>query len=470
MASFIADPNTGIDFTALDFDDLVGNVLVTQSPNTWQTQFGFIGNDYIVYHGVGLTYTGGSPTGGTLNELQRYESGALVYSISGFSIPAATFHAYIVADDVQGFLGQIFSGNDNVTGSNQTDWLYGYNGNDVINGNGGLDVLDGGSGNDSLYGGAATDVILGQAGNDLIDGGTGDDWVDGGAGNDTYYVDSTNDLASESKAGAAGGTDKVYSSAGEYTLFSNIEQLYLSGGADINGKGNSLNNMIVGNSGDNDIDGGAGIDSMIGGDGHDLFIVDNSKDVVTEGAGASSGMDTVHSTAMSYILANNVEQLVLLGDEDINGTGNALDNYIQGNDGANVLNGSGGKDTILALDGNDNINGGLGDDVIVGNGGDDTINVSQGNDRVLYTSFLDGHDVLTSFDGAAAGGQDVLDLDGFFDSADIATANRDGLVSIVDNGATVDVGINFFGGVIVIATLNTTSAVTIGEDVLVGTL
>ena len=209
---------------------------------------------------------------------------------------------------------------------------------------------------------------------------------------------------------------------------------------------------------------------MTGGDGNDLFIVDSSKDVVTEGAGAGSGFDTVQSTATSYTLANNVEQLILVGDDDINGTGNALDNYIQGNDGANILNGGGGKDTIFALDGNDNINGGLGDDVIVGHGGDDTINVSQGNDRVLYTSFLDGHDVLTSFDGAAAGGQDVLDLDWFLDSADIATADRDDLVSIVDNGATVDVGINFLGGVIVIATLNTTSAVTIGEDVLVGTL
>ena len=65
MATFIANPNKSMDFDSLDFSDLVGNVLVTQSPNTWQTKFGVIGNDEIVYHGVGLTYTGGMPTGGT---------------------------------------------------------------------------------------------------------------------------------------------------------------------------------------------------------------------------------------------------------------------------------------------------------------------------------------------------------------------------------------------------------------------
>lgn len=506
MATFVADSDTGVNFNSLGFEDLVGDVLVTQSPTTWQTQFGFIGNDYVVYHGVGLTYSGGSPTGGTLNELQRYDSGALSYSFSGFSIPAATFHAYLLADDVQGFLGAILNGNDSLTGSNQDDWLIAYNGADTVYGNGGTDILDGGAGNDSMYGGAGTDLLYDQAGNDYMDGGTSDDWLDGGAGNDsmygasgadlvygqagndsldggtgndflyggagndTYYVNSNSDTVTEDQAGAAGGTDKVYSTAANFVLSDNVEQLYLTGAADIHGTGNELNNTIVGNSGDNEIDGGTGNDTMTGGAGDDNYIIDSSKDVATEGAGAGGGFDTAYSSAATYVLNANIEQLQLTGNDDIDGTGNALGNYIQGNDGANVLNGVGGNDTIFALDGNDSINGGIGNDVIQGNGGDDVINLSQGNDTVIYTSFLDGHDILNSFDGDAAGGQDVFDLDWFLDQADVATEDRADLVAIVDNGASVDVGVNFLGGVIVFATLNTTSAVTVGEDVVVGTL
>jgi len=466
MATFIANPNKSMDFDSLDFSDLVGNVLVTQSPNTWQTKFGVIGNDEIVYHGVGLTYTGGMPTGGTLNEILRYDSGALSYSISGFAVSAAAFQGYRAADDVQGFLSAIFAGNDNLTGSNQNDLLRGYGGNDNMEGGGGTDLLLGGTGNDVINGGSATDVLVGEEGNDTLDGGTGDDWLDGGAGSDTYYVNSSSDLVTESLAGAAGGTDKIYSSASTFTLLNNLEQLYLTGNGDSKGIGNTLANTIAGNDGDNTLDGAAGIDTMTGGKGDDLYFVDHTKDVATEGAGA--GSDTVHSST-DYAIGNNIEQLVLTGSDDIDGTGNALGNYIQGNSGANFLNGGNGTDTILASDGNDTINGGLLNDTVNGNGGDDLITVFDGNDTVLYASILDGHDVINNFDGNAAGGQDVLNLDAFFDQLDVATADRAGLITLNDKGASVDVEFEFFG-TNVLATINTADAVTLGADVIVGTL
>ncbi|MTV33375.1 RTX toxin, partial [Rhodoblastus acidophilus] len=53
--------------------------------------------------------------------------------------------------------------------------------------------------------------------------------------------------------------------------------------------------------------------------------------------------------------------LVLTGAAAINGTGNALNNTISGNDGANILNGGGGSDILI---------GGLGDDTYVTDGGD----------------------------------------------------------------------------------------------------
>lgn len=467
MATFVANPASGIDFTALTFADLIGDVLVAQTPNTWESQFGLFGSDRVVYHGIGLTYVGGSPTGGTLTEILKYESGALAYSISGFSVPAATFQAFRAADDSLGFLGAVFAGNDNITGSNQSDHLIGFAGADNIFGNGGIDLLFGGTGNDWLDGGSNTDALAGEDGNDTLDGGSGDDWLDGGKGNDVYYVNSKGDLITEALAGAAGGTDKVYSSASEFTLGNNLEQLVLTGSGDIDGTGNALANLLTGNAGNNELDGGGGNDSMAGGKGHDFYRVDSQFDVVTENLDA--GSDTVWSTAPTYTLGANVEQLVLGGSADISGTGNSLGNYIQGNAGDNTLNGGGGKDAILALDGDDSVDGGLDDDTVNGNGGSDTISVSSGNDTVLYDDLFLGNDTVVGFDGNATGGQDTFNLDSFFDSLDVATADRDDLVTLTDNGATVDVEFNFFGPN-VLATLNTADAVTIGEDVILGTL
>jgi VCBS repeat-containing protein len=248
-------------------------------------------------------------------------------------------------------------------------------GSAAINGSGNAqaNTIIGNAGNNTLSGMAGNDLLVGGAGNDILDGGLDADTLEGGAGNDTYVVDNAGDVVVEN---AGEGVDTVQSSIA-YTLGATVENLALTGGAHINGAGNALDNVITGNSGNNvlngldgndtlvgglgndTLDGGAGADSLQGGAGDDTYLVDDAGDVVVEGAGA--GTDTVQS-GLSHTLAANVENLVLTGTQDLDGSGNALNNAILGNAGANVLDGGAGADTLA---------GGAGDDsYIVDNAGD----------------------------------------------------------------------------------------------------
>jgi Ca2+-binding RTX toxin-like protein len=182
----------------------------------------------------------------------------------------------------------------------------------------------------------------------------------GGAGNDTYYVDSINDSILEN---LNEGSDIVYSSA-SFTLAGNLENLTLTGGAAINGTGNSANNVINGNSGNNILNGGTGIDTMVGGAGNDTYFVDSYTyayngslgDVVTESLNA--GTDTVIFSASSlyFQLYENVENFRKQGASKISVSGNALNNSITGGIGNDTISGGAGSDTLTGGEGNDVFN------------------------------------------------------------------------------------------------------------------
>jgi len=107
---------------------------------------------------------------------------------------------------------------------------------------------------------------------------------------------------------------------------------------------------LFGGYGNDLIDGLGGADYMAGGDGDDSYTVDHTGDVVVENPG--EGNDTVFSS-VNYTLSADVENLILTGSANRNGTGNELVNTIVGNAGANRLDGGAGADVLVGGLGND---------------------------------------------------------------------------------------------------------------------
>ncbi len=306
-----------------------------------------------------------------------------------------------------------------------------------ITGTTGDDLLTGTPGDDFIYGDAGNDVIFGLSGNNTIDGGPGQDIMIGGTGNDTYYVDNANDVITDT-----GGKDLVITVV-NYALSAGIEALTLdpSAGA-ISGSGNETANIITGNDsgnslgglGGNDtlvggagndiLNGGAGSDTMTGGQGNDIYLVDSATDHVIAG----TGYNIVEAIA-SFVLPANVQELDLFGTLSISGTGNALNNIIIGNSGANNLKGMGGDDTI---------DGGLGADIMSGGAGNDTYYVDNTRDKIIEGTDPGIDVVISTVTYTLSANVEGLGLSG--------TANINGTGNALDNAIIGNTGNNTLDG------------------------
>jgi Ca2+-binding RTX toxin-like protein len=233
------------------------------------------------------------------------------------------------------------------------------------------------------------DSLFGTSGNDTIDGLAGSDTMAGLAGDDTYVVNVPTDVIIENPDEGTDSVKVAYAAAGTFVLPDNVENATVvsTGTFIVNLTGNALDNVLTGNAtantliggdGNDTLVGGAGNDTMIGGAGDDTYNVDSASDVVNETAPGSSGIDQVRTTLASYALGANVEKLMFIGTGTFIGTGNALDNIIQGGNGNDTLNGGDGSDTLIGGAGNDSYVVNIPTDVIVENpgGGTDTVTVA----------------------------------------------------------------------------------------------
>jgi len=223
--------------------------------------------------------------------------------------------------------------------------------------------------------------------------------------------------------------------------------------------------VINGTSGDDHLVATANPDTINGYAGTDRISYLNSTAGVTvklssgTGAGGYAHGDTLHS----------IENVLGSHHSDV----------LVGSSGNNVLAGADDNDVLRGLGGNDTLVGGGGNNVLVGGHGNDHIDASHGNSIVHYNSPLDGHDLITGFDGNGTGGQDKLDLDSLFDSLHVSTGARAGRVEISagNHTGTVNVHVDVSPAhdashLVTVATLALTHSsdhITVGHDVIVGT-
>ncbi len=321
---------------------------------------------------------------------------------------------------------EALAGDDTVNGYAGNDLLRGGAGADTLYGGAGDDVLEGGTGNDWLSGGAGTDTYrfsLGGYGTQEVRIGR-DRIVDTEAGQtqdaatDRIVFDHTvqpedlllgttadapDDLVIQFRASPdritvqgffADGSARdrieeiVFEDAGltwsEAEIVSRATHVFGTESPETVAArsddpavllGYGGDDILAGGAGADRLDGGFGLDQMSGGAGDDYYLVDEIGDTVTESFNA--GVDQVESR-VSFTLGANVENLLLTGTLNLDGTGNELDNVITGNLGANLLDGGGGSDLLT---------GGAGDDTyVVDVAGDVVVEApGQGTDTIWST-------------------------------------------------------------------------------------
>ncbi len=311
----------------------------------------------------------------------------------------------------RGGLGDDIIDLSGVTGNGIDFDLEGGDGDDTIlagTGNGTV-LIDGGVGDDVLTGSAGADLIFGGLGADVISGLGGADVIFGDLGNatDSVYISLPGASAGDDSIDAGGGDDIVIGGGGD-------DDIIGGSGADVLlGDGGRVQHSggVVSAVKDTDLPLLTGVDTILGNGGSDLIYAGHGNDRVDGGADADeiygeTGFDTLFGGSAADQIFGGTENDTIYGLRDP-GAPAWADNADAAGDGADLIEGNAGNDTIAAQGGADLVRGGTGadnisggdgadrlfgdsdPDVIHGDAGDDEIIGGAGSDQLFGETGLD---------------------------------------------------------------------------------
>lgn len=387
-------------------------------------------------------------------------------------------------------------GDDDLFGGDGNDSIQGEDGNDEIYGNAGNDYLWGGNGTDLIYGGDGSDTInaadsngqstgnktlYGEAGNDTINGGNGNDIISGGEGNDIIY--------------SVNGSDSVNGDNGDdyITVFSQLNQTMNAYGSYANDTlksviANSVNNYEIGTT------------NLYGGEGNDIYQTNTTGTTayinfgninIFDQSGSGDKFHLVNGTYSSLNFTSSGNNLVITSDIDL-GTITIQDHFVRGhhieeialgnvgeideirfsliesltsgNDTytastssigseRNIIDGSGGVDTIHGANGDDLIYGGTDNDTLYGDAGNDVLYGDLGSDTLygganadtfgfIFETAFSNLDSIMDFSLAQ---NDKLHIGDLLNAYDPLTQAITDFVQITDNGVNSSVYIDSDG-------------------------
>ena len=213
---------------------------------------------------VALPLPVGDAVGDKFGGGARHVSGSKIEGRGGNDDITGTDGVDIIYGDFEGVAEAVGDGNDYIRGLGGDDEIYGGSQGDYIFGGDGDDTIDAGNGYDYVEGGDGDDTIIGGNGEDVIDGGDGDDNINAGNGRDRVFGGDGDDYIEG--GGFDDSVDIIYGEAGD-------DEIYVTAGG---------NNYLYGGTGDDIIRGGFHSDEIRGGLGNDRIILSRTNTGVAD--------------------------------------------------------------------------------------------------------------------------------------------------------------------------------------------
>ena len=213
---------------------------------------------------VALPLPVGDAVGDKFGGGARHVSGSKIEGRGGNDDITGTDGDDEIYGDFEGVAEAVGDGNDYIRGLGGDDEIYGGSQGDYIFGGDGDDTIDAGNGYDYVEGGDGDDTIIGGNGEDVIDGGDGDDNINAGNGRDRVFGGDGDDYIEG--GGFDDSVDIIYGEAGD-------DEIYVTAGG---------NNYLYGGTGDDIIRGGFHSDEIRGGLGNDRIILSRTNTGVAD--------------------------------------------------------------------------------------------------------------------------------------------------------------------------------------------